>query len=115
MSDATRNPETAADAARRMLEENVERRVQAVVAIVTASNDVNAARADLNDANGRHAKAWADALASGWSEKELRAAGAPRPDQTRVRPTRSRRPSAADVAAPDAAAESDAESIGQVA
>ncbi|WP_216849155.1 hypothetical protein, partial [Rathayibacter sp. VKM Ac-2858] len=91
MSDNTRNPEDAADAARRLLEASVEKRVAAVRTIVTAANDTDTARAALTDAQSRHTRAWADALATGWSEKELRAAGVPRPDQSRGRAPRSRR------------------------
>ena len=96
MSDHTRNPDDAADAARRLLEQSVEKRVEAVRTIVSAANDTDTARATLNDAQNRHSKAWADALAAGWSEKELRAAGVPRPEQTRPRVTRSRRTTSAE-------------------
>lgn len=67
--------------------------MEAVRSIVSAANDTDAARAALSDAQSRHAKAWTDALASGWSEKELRATGASRPDAARVKPARSRRSS----------------------
>ncbi|PPG56484.1 hypothetical protein [Rathayibacter sp. AY1C5] len=98
MSDHTRNPDDAADAARRLLEQSVEKRVEAVRTIVSAANDTDTdtARATLSDAQNRHSKAWADALAAGWSEKELRAAGVPRPEQTRARVTRSRRTTSAE-------------------
>lgn len=96
MSDHTRNPDDAADAARRLLEQSVEKRVEAVRTIVSAANDTDTARATLSDAQNRHSKAWADALAAGWSEKELRAAGVPRPEQPRARVTRSRRTTSAE-------------------
>lgn len=115
MSDNTRNPEDAADAARRLLESTVEKRVDAVRAIVTAANDTDAARTALTDAQNRHAKAWAEALASGWSEKELRAAGVPRPDQPRARVTRSRRPATADAPATEPTENNGAESTENVA
>ena len=115
MSDHTRNPDDAADAARRLLEQSVEKRVEAVRTIVSAANDTDTARATLTDAQNRHSKAWADALAAGWSEKELRAAGVPRPEQARARVARTRRPSAGDT---DGAGSTDSvpsESMEQVA
>lgn len=93
MTDVNRNPDDAAAAARRLLESTVDRRVEAVRSIVSAANDTDAARTALSDAQSRHAKAWTDALAAGWSEKELRATGAPRPDAARVKPARPRRTS----------------------
>ncbi|WP_133963534.1 hypothetical protein [Rathayibacter sp. PhB151] len=115
MNDVTRNPDEAAEAARRLLESTVERRVEAVRSIVSAANDTDTARTALSDAQTRHAKAWSTALACGWSEKELRAAGVPRPEQTRARVARTRRPSAGDT---DVAASTDgvsSESMEQVA
>lgn len=95
MSDNTKNPEDAAEAARRLLEASVDRRVEAVRSIVTAANDTETAQAALSDAQSRHTKAWGDALAAGWTEKELRATGAPRPGQSRAKPSRARRSSPA--------------------
>lgn len=103
MSDNTKNPDDAAEAARRLLESTVERRVEAVRSIVTAANDTETAQAALSDAQSRHTKAWGDALAAGWSEKELRATGAPRPGQSRVKPARPRRSSSAAETAPETA------------
>lgn len=103
MTDVNRNPDDAAAAARRLLESTVDRRVEAVRSIVRAANDTDAARAALSDAQSRHAKAWGDALASGWSEKELRATGAPRPDASRVKPPRARRSSSTADAPADSA------------
>jgi len=97
MNDVTRNPDEAAEAARRLLESTVEKRVEAVRSIVSAANDTDSARTALSDAQTRHAKAWSTALACGWSEKELRATGVPRPEQTRARVTRTRRPPAGDT------------------
>lgn len=103
MSDNTKNPEDAAEAARRLLEASVDRRVEAVRSIVTAANDAETAQAALTDAQSRHTKAWSDALTAGWSEKELRATGAPRPGQSRPKPSRQRRSTAGDKTAPESA------------
>lgn len=103
MSDNTKNPEEAAEAARRLLEATVDRRVEAVRSIVSAANDTESAQTALTDAQSRHTKAWSDALAAGWSEKELRATGAPRPGQSRAKTPRSRRSSAAAEPAPESA------------
>lgn len=103
MTDVNRNPDDAATAARRLLELTVERRVEAVRSIVSAAQDTDAASAALSDAQSRHAKAWGDALASGWSEKELRATGAPRPDTARAKRPRPRRSSSTADAAADSA------------
>ncbi|WP_147304975.1 hypothetical protein [Subtercola boreus] len=91
MSDSTRNPDDAADAARRLLEQSVEKRVEAVRSIVAAANHTDTARAALSDAETQHTKAWSNALTAGWTEKELRATGAPRPEQPRTRPARPRK------------------------
>lgn len=91
MSDSSRNPDDAADAARRLLEQSVEKRVDAVRSIVAAANHTDTARAALSDAETQHTKAWNSALTAGWTEKELRATGAPRPSQTPARTTRPRK------------------------
>ncbi|MCJ1697868.1 hypothetical protein MT349_18960 [Rathayibacter caricis] len=103
MSDVNRNPDDAAETARRILESTVERRVEAVRSIVSAANETDTARAALTDAQSRHAKAWTDALAAGWSEKELRSAGVPRPDPSRAKAPRSRRTATSTESAPESA------------
>lgn len=85
MSDVNRDPEEAARKARELLEQDVERRVQSVKTLVSAINDVDAADQAARDAADVHAKAWNDAIASGWSERDLKATGARAPGSLRAR------------------------------
>jgi uncharacterized protein YoxC len=85
MSDVNRDPEEAARKARELLEQDVERRVHAVKTLVSAINDVDTADQAARDAADAHAKAWNDALASGWSERDLKATGARAPGSTRAK------------------------------
>jgi hypothetical protein len=90
MADKILDPETAAASARELLERSVELRVNAVRTLVSATNDVEAAEQGLKDARDAHSKAWDAALASGWSDKDLRATGARAPGKAGPA-TRSRR------------------------
>lgn len=85
MSDVNRDPEEAARKARELLEQDVERRVQSVRDLVSAINDVDSADQAARDAADAHARAWNDALASGWSERDLKATGARAPGITRTK------------------------------
>lgn len=86
MADKRIDPDTAAASARELLERSVEERVAAVRVLVAATNDVDTADQAAKDARDAHSKAWDAALASGWSDKELRATGARAPGQTTRRP-----------------------------
>ncbi|MEF2978149.1 hypothetical protein [Subtercola sp. YIM 133946] len=104
MTDQKLDPEEAVRLARELLQETTERRVNAVRALVDASNTVDVAEQSVKDARDAHTKAWADAITSGWSDKELRATGARPPGKasTTPRARRSNRASttpSADVAA----------------
>lgn len=90
MADTRIDPETAAASARQLLERSVEERVTAVRILIVATNAVDAADRAAKDARDGHTKAWEAALASGWSDKDLRATGARPPGQAARRP-RSRR------------------------
>jgi hypothetical protein len=102
MSDATVNPEDAAAAARRLLEANVNARVDAVREVVDAANDADEKEREATEARERHSRAWDAAIKAGWSDKELRQTGARAPGAATPR-RRTRRPSAASSAAPEAA------------
>ncbi|WP_146086408.1 hypothetical protein [Rathayibacter sp. AY1B8] len=88
MTDQRLNAEDAANTARALLEKSVEDRVAAVRALVAATNDVDDKEQAAKDARDAHTSAWATALTSGWSEKELRATGVRPPGQTRPRTPR---------------------------
>ncbi|WP_146078520.1 hypothetical protein [Rathayibacter sp. AY1D2] len=92
MADKMIDPESAAASAREILERSVEVRVNAVRSLVAATNDVDAAEQQLKDARDAHGKAWDAALASGWSDKDLRATGARAPGKSAA-PARARRSS----------------------
>lgn len=79
MADKRIDPDTAAASARELLKRSVEERVAAVRVLVAATNDVDTADQAAKDSREAHTKAWDAALASGWSEKELRATGARAP------------------------------------
>lgn len=79
MSDANQTPDSAADAARRLLEAQVNERVEAVREVVTAANDAEDAERMAQEARERHARAWDAALRAGWSEKDLKQTGAKQP------------------------------------
>ncbi|WP_146084514.1 hypothetical protein [Rathayibacter sp. AY1C1] len=79
MADKRIDPDTAAASARELIERSVEERVAAVRVLVAATNDVDTADQAAKDARDAHSKAWNAALASGWSDKELRATGARAP------------------------------------
>lgn len=90
MTDQTRDPGTAARIARDILEKSTEKRVDAVRSVIAATNTMDDAEQGVKNARDLHGKAWADALASGWSDKDLRATGARAPAKT-VAPSRARR------------------------
>lgn len=79
MSDATVNPDQAAEAARRLLEANVNERVDAVRELAEAANEADARERDAAVARERHTRAWDAALKAGWSDKDLRQTGARAP------------------------------------
>lgn len=79
MSDATVNPDQAAEAARRLLEANVNERVNAVRELAEAANEAEARERDAATARERHTRAWDAALKAGWSDKDLRQTGARAP------------------------------------
>ena len=79
MSDATVNPDEAAEAARRLLEANVNERVNAVRELAEAANEADARERDAAAARERHTRAWDAALKAGWSDKDLRQTGARAP------------------------------------
>lgn len=105
MSDATVNPEDAAAAARRLLEANVNARVDAVREVVDAANDADEKEREATEARERHSRAWDAAIKAGWSDKELRQTGARAPG-TATPKRRTRRLSAASSAAPEAVEQS---------
>ncbi len=82
MSDANQTPDSAADAARRLLEAQVNERVEAVREVVSAANDVEDAERMAQEARQRHSRAWDAALRAGWSERDLRQTGAKQPGAT---------------------------------
>ncbi|MDY0914523.1 hypothetical protein [Rathayibacter festucae] len=90
MAERTIDPDSAAASARALLEKSVEERVAAVRSLVAATNDVDAADQAARDARDAHSKAWDAALASGWSDKDLRATGARAPGD-QVKRTRTKR------------------------
>ncbi|MCJ1702114.1 hypothetical protein MT356_20580 [Rathayibacter festucae] len=90
MAERTIDPDSAAASARALLEKSVEDRVEAVRSLVAATNDVDTADQAARAARDAHSKAWDAALASGWSDKDLRATGARAPGD-QVKRTRSRR------------------------
>jgi hypothetical protein len=98
MSDANQTPDSAADVARRLLEAQVNDRVEAVRELVAAANDADEAERLAQDAKERHARAWEDALRAGWSDKELKQTGARQPGATAPK-RRQRRSAAAQSAA----------------
>jgi hypothetical protein len=94
MSDAIVTPEDAADAARRLLEANVNERVNAVREVAEAANDADTKERDAAAARDRHTRAWDAALKAGWSDKELRQTGARAPGAATAK-RRTRRPTSA--------------------
>lgn len=102
MADKRIDPDTAAASARELLERSVEERVAAVRVLVAATNDVDAADQAAKDARDAHSKAWDAALASGWSDKELRATGvrAPVTNSSAPRARRSTRRAAEETPTP---------------
>lgn len=72
-----------------MLERDVDRRVNAVVELTAAANESDAAEERAREAKASHERAWAAAIGSGWTEKDLRATGARAPG---VAPRRTRKP-----------------------
>jgi hypothetical protein len=89
MSDAQKTSDEAARRARDILGRDVERRVQAVVDLTSAAHEFDLAEERVREARAGHERAWAAAIASGWSEKDLRATGARAPG---VAPRRTRKP-----------------------
>lgn len=96
MSDANQSPESAADAARRLLEAQVNERVEAVREVVSAANEAEEAERMAQEARDRHTRAWDAALRAGWSEKDLKQTGAKQPGATAPK-RRARRTSMAAV------------------
>jgi hypothetical protein len=93
MTDAPATPDEAAQRARAMLERDVDRRVNVVVALTSAANESDAAEERAKEARATHERAWSAALTAGWSEKDLRATGARAPGSA-TRRTRRTRPTA---------------------
>lgn len=89
MSDTNLNPEEAAQRARKLIEADVNARVDAVRHVVAATNDADDAERRWKDTITAHERAWRAALDAGWSEKDLRATGARAPGQA-ARPRRAR-------------------------
>ena len=85
MTDANANPEEAATKARAMIEADVNARVDAVRKLADAANAFDAAEQELKAASAAHERAWAAAVAAGWSEKDLRATGVRAPGQAAPR------------------------------
>jgi hypothetical protein len=85
MSDSILNPDEAAARARAIIEADVDARVEAVRQAANAANEYDKAEARVKDAATAHERAWNAALATGWSEKDLRAAGVRAPGQTAPR------------------------------
>lgn len=81
MSDATLDPNAAAQRAREIVEADVAARVEAVRELAVAGIAADDAERRLKEANAAHERAWAAALSAGWSEKDLRATGARAPGQ----------------------------------
>lgn len=79
MSDATVTPEDAAAAARRLLEANLNTRVDAVRELAEAANEADAKEREAVEARERHSRAWDAAIKAGWSDKDLRQTGARAP------------------------------------
>ncbi|RFA06756.1 hypothetical protein B7R21_18435 [Subtercola boreus] len=104
MTDPKLDPEHAVRVARELLTETTERRVTAVRTLVGATNAVDAAEQALKDARDAHARAWADAITSGWSDKELRATGVRPPLKTGT-PPKTRRTPRNTAPSPDEASE----------
>lgn len=102
MSDATVNPEDAAAAARRLLEANLNARVDAVREVVDAANDAEAKEREATAARERHSRAWDAAIKAGWSDKELRQTGARAPG-TATPKRRTRRAAGTSNSTPEAA------------
>ena len=96
MSDTILDPQTAADHARKMLEADVERRVEAVRIAAAASIDVDAAEQRAKDAVASYETAFRAAVTAGWTEKELKAAGLRSPAPSAPK-TRRRRNSAGEL------------------
>ncbi|UKF32447.1 hypothetical protein [Clavibacter phaseoli] len=94
MTDAPATPDEAARRAREILERDVDRRVNVVVALTSAANESDAAEERAKEARATHERAWSAALTAGWSEKDLRATGARAPGST-ARPKRRTRTSTA--------------------
>ena len=90
MSDSILKPEEAAARARAIIEADVDARVEAVRVVAKAVNEYDAAEARVKDATAAHERAWNAALAAGWNEKDLRAAGVRAPGQATPRARKAR-------------------------
>ncbi|WP_440671836.1 hypothetical protein [Clavibacter nebraskensis] len=90
MTDAPATPDEAARRAREILERDVDRRVNVVVALTSAANESDAAEERAKEARATHERAWSAALTAGWSEKDLRATGARAPGTGARRTRRTR-------------------------
>jgi hypothetical protein len=97
MSDTTLTPQTAADHARKLLEADVEKRVEAVRVAAAAVLEVDAAEQRMKDAAASYESAFRAAVTAGWSEKDLKTAGLRSPGPSTPK-TRRRRGSSADGA-----------------
>lgn len=105
MSDANQSPDSAADVARRLLEAQVNERVEAVRELVNAANNAEDAERMAQEARERHARAWDAALRAGWTEKDLKQTGAKQPGATAPK-RRARRTSTATTNAAEQGAQS---------
>lgn len=99
MSAHLLDPEQLASEARATLERSVDTKVNAVRSLVETS--VAAADAEQRAVAARAAfdTAWASALGTGWTDKELRQLGLPSPAQAGPRPTHRRKSSSTTAAA----------------
>lgn len=101
MSDSILKPEEAAARARAIIEADVDARVEAVRVVAKAANEYDTAEARVKDATAAHERSWNAALAAGWSEKDLRAAGVRAPGQTATRARKARTSAPATTTTPE--------------
>lgn len=94
------NPEDLAAAARASLERTVDTKVDAVRKLVEKSVIADDAERRASAARSASDAAWADALSTGWTDKELRQLGLAAPDGARPRAPRKRRTVDAATSAP---------------
>ena len=96
MSDTTLTPDSAADQARKILEADVDKRVDAVRVAATAAVQVETTEQQLKDAAASYDAAFKAAVNAGWTAKDLKAAGLRSPSPATPR-TRRRRNAAGEL------------------